>query len=187
MKQWIIKAIILLAIVVGPLMGYNSVIKGTGGVSRKVKKLTKTGVATNVFDEPIVPVSHTEPSIKDLEHNARTIFASVGAKITWYNDDDVVHNLRSDEGWFEAEVKPGETFTWQPTKAGIYHYRCTHHKNTQGVLVVSPGGAVAPKYYDGQSIAAYFTDACSGCHGVNRGGATGVSLIPGRLTADDKL
>lgn len=172
-------SLVITFIVLVLLTGYES--KKTSPVTQK----TEEAEAIGVFDAPVVPVSHTETSIKNLEINQRTIFAFVGAKITWHNDDDVVHNLWSNEGGFDAEVEPGETFTWQPTRDGIYRYHCRRHDSVQGVIIVSPGGAVAPNYYGGQSIASYFADTCGGCHGSSREGATGPALIPGRLTADD--
>ena len=133
----------------------------------------------------VVPVSHAEPSIKELESNQRTLFVSVGADITWTNDDGVTHTVTSNQGWFNQQVEPGGTFSWQPTRTGIYRYHCEIHDNIQGTIVVSPGGAVAPVYYQGRSIPQYFSDSCGGCHGPNREGGTGPALIPGRLTADD--
>jgi nitrite reductase (NO-forming)/hydroxylamine reductase len=133
----------------------------------------------------IILVDHAEPSIKNLEIDEHTLFVGTGARITWHNDDDVVHTLTSEEGWFDAEVEPGGTFTWQPDQPGIYQYHCRFHDNIEGVLAVSAGGAVASQYYDGKSITQFYTDACGGCHGPNREGATGPALIPGRLTSND--
>jgi nitrite reductase (NO-forming)/hydroxylamine reductase len=146
-----------------------------------------TGPLVATGGQPVVPVDHAEPSIKKLELDQHTLFVSVGAKITWHNDDDTTHTVTSDDGWFHGEVEPGGAFTWQPEEPGIYQYHCDHHGNIEGVIVVSPGGAVAPEYYDGKAIGQYFADACGGCHGPNREGATGPALIPGRLTAKDEF
>ena len=134
---------------------------------------------------PVRLVSHAEPSLKDLELSSKTIFASVGANITWYNDDDVAHTIISNDGWFDAEVAPGSSFTWQPNRAGIFRYHCRLHDGVEGTIVVAEGGASAPVYYGGKSIPQYFADNCGGCHGANREGGTGPALIPGRLTSED--
>jgi len=47
----------------------------------------------------------------------------------------------------------------------------------------APGVAALP--FDGKAVGAVFSDSCGGCHGVQRQGATGPALIPGRLTEDD--
>lgn len=140
---------------------------------------------TGAFDEPIAVVEHVETSIKDLEVEQHTIFASVGASITWHNDDDSTHNLTSAEGWFEANVEPGGSFTWQPEEPGVYPYNCTIHDEVQGAIVVLEGGAVASEYYDGKPISQFFADTCGGCHGPNRGGGTGPALLPNRLSEGD--
>lgn len=147
--------------------------------------LLSTGETTETQGKPISVVDHAEPSIKDLEIDDHTLFVSVGATITWHNDDDVTHNLKSDEGWFEADVEPGGTFTWQPDQPGVYPYHCEHHEKTQGVIIVLSGGAVAAEYYDGKPIGQYYADTCGGCHGPSREGGTGPALIPARLSADD--
>jgi plastocyanin len=69
-----------------------------------------------------MPLYRAEPSIKNLELDQRTIFFATGATITWHNNDDMFHSVTSDEGWFDADVQPGEAFSWQPTEPGIYPY-----------------------------------------------------------------
>jgi nitrite reductase (NO-forming)/hydroxylamine reductase len=185
--------IILAVIALGLLIGCSSekeVAKETVVVTQEVTRIvTEEATPYPTQEEPaegaISPVEHAEPSIKNLEVDQHTLFVATGATITWHNDDDVPHDVISDDGWFEATVEPGETFQWQPTKPGIYQYHCGRHETVQGVIVVAAGGAVAPEYYDGKSIPEYFADACGGCHGSNRQGATGPALIPGRLTAAD--
>ncbi len=105
--------------------------------------------------------------------------------MTWTNDDSVVHNLTSDDGWFTDNVAPGEEFTWQAEAPGTYQYHCQLQDKQHGTIVVVPGGAIASDYYDGNTIGQYFTDTCGGCHGANRQGGTGPALIPGRLTGED--
>ncbi|MGD8850327.1 MAG: cytochrome D1 domain-containing protein [Anaerolineales bacterium] len=134
---------------------------------------------------PISVVMHAEPSIKALEVDQHTIFTTVGATVTWHNDDDVVHNITSEKGWFQADVGPGDSFSWQPSEPGVFTYHCETHDQVQGAVVVMEGGAVASEYYDGKSIPQYFADTCGGCHGPNREGGTGPALIPGRLTSPD--
>lgn len=144
-------------------------------------------VATSGETGAVVPVSHAEPSIKALESTQRTLFVTVGADITWNNDDGVTHTVTSNQGWFNQQVEPGDSFSWQPTRAGIYRYHCEIHDNIQGTIIVSLGGAVAPVYYQGSSIPKYFADSCGGCHGAKREGGTGPALILGRILHDGFL
>ncbi len=139
------------------------------------------------FEEPISVVEHAETSIKELEVEQHTVFVSVGATITWHNDDEMVHNLTSEEGWFEANVEPGGSFSWQPEEPGVYPYHCTIHDEVQGAVVVVEGGAVASEYYDGKPISQFYADTCGGCHGPNREGGTGPALLPDRLAEGDEF
>ena len=139
------------------------------------------------FGQPIAAVSHAEPSLVDLELSQKTIFAAVGARITWTNDDSVTHNLQALSGQFDENLAPGDSFEWQPDTPGAIRYICTIHDNVHGVVVVPVASAVAPDYYDGRSISGYFADTCGGCHGPNREGGTGPALLPGRLGSDDQF
>jgi nitrite reductase (NO-forming)/hydroxylamine reductase len=176
-------SLILLVVALGLVAGCSSTPSTPAPTSAPEEYPTAEAVL--LAEGAVIPVDHAEPSIKDLELNQHTLFVTVGASITWHNDDTIAHTVTSDEGWFHADVEPGGTFTWQPTKAGIFQYHCEHHENIEGAIVVSEGGAVAPTYYDGKPIERYFADTCGGCHGPNREGGTGPALIPGRLTSDD--
>ena len=131
------------------------------------------------------PVSVLEPSVLALERDPHTVLVAVGATVTWRNDDDEPHAVTSDGGWFGAQLAPGESYSWQPTRPGVFQYHDELHDKALGVIVVSEGGAITPEYYAGQPIAKYFADSCGGCHGSERQGAVGPALIPGRLTARD--
>ena len=139
------------------------------------------------FSQPIVAVSHAETSLLSLELSQKTIFASVGARITWTNADDVIHNLRALSGEFDQTLVPGESFEWQPDTPGTVRYVCAIHGNIHGVIVVPMASVVASDYYDGKSIKQYFADTCGGCHGPNREGGTGPALLPGRLPDNDEF
>ena len=134
---------------------------------------------------PVQAVSHAEPSISALSESDRTIYVAPGAVVTWTNDSDTVHTITSDDGWFNGEVQPGETFEWQFTEPGTYPYHDEMDDSIQGRIIVVSSAAVASEYFGGQPINEYFADACGGCHGPNREGATGPALVPGRLTSSD--
>ncbi len=134
---------------------------------------------------PIEAVSHAEPSISALAESDRTIYVATGATITWTNDSDSPHTITSDDGWFHQEIAPGDSFEWQFNEPGTYPYHDELDDSIQGRVIVVASAAVAAEYFEGKPVADYFTDACGGCHGPNREGATGPALVPGRLTSDD--
>lgn len=133
------------------------------------------------------PATEMTVIAQNMTFEPHSIVVATGATITWRNADAMTHTVHSHGGWFDSgPVEPGDTFVWQPHQPGIYTYQCAIHPEMEGVIVVLPGGAVAPLPFDGRPVADVYRDSCSGCHGPNREGATGVALIPGRLTnADD--
>jgi nitrite reductase (NO-forming)/hydroxylamine reductase len=140
---------------------------------------------------PAVPgvsaVTEATVSIADLAYQPHTLVVATGATVTWQNNDAVAHTVTSGEGWFDSgQLAAGERFTHQFDQPGNFQYHCDNHASMEGVIVVLPGGAVAPTLFEGKVVAAAFRDSCSGCHGPNREGGTGPALIPGRLTANDE-
>jgi plastocyanin/DNA-binding beta-propeller fold protein YncE len=125
-------------------------------------------------------------AIVNLAFRPHTLIVATGATVTWQNDDTVAHTVTSGEGWFDSgQMAAGESFAFQFDKPGTFRYHCNHHPDMEGVVIVMPGGAVAPSLFEGEGVETAFRDSCSGCHGPKREGATGPALIPGRLGADD--
>ncbi|RPI96590.1 MAG: hypothetical protein EHM39_10730, partial [Chloroflexi bacterium] len=113
---------------------------------------------------------------------------ATGATVTWVNNDTTPHTVHSHEGWFESgTIEPGESFVWQADEPGTFLYNCELHPGMEGVVIVLPGGAVAPLPFDGLPVEQVYVDSCGGCHGPNREGATGPALIPERLTESDEF
>jgi nitrite reductase (NO-forming)/hydroxylamine reductase len=134
----------------------------------------------------IAAVTEATVSMVNMAFQPHTLIVATGATITWQNDDTAAHTTSSSEGWFDSgQLAAGESFSHQFDQPGTFRYACANHPQMEGVVVVLPGGAVAPSLFDGKSVAAAFGDSCSGCHGPNREGATGPALIPGRLTSND--
>jgi plastocyanin/DNA-binding beta-propeller fold protein YncE len=134
----------------------------------------------------VAAVTEAAISIADLAFQPHTLIVATGATITWQNEDTVAHTVSSGEGWFDSgQLAAGESFDHQFDQPGTFRYGCGIHPQMEGVIIVMPGGAVAPFPFDGKPVEAAFGDSCSGCHGPNREGATGPALIPGRLTSSD--
>ncbi len=126
-------------------------------------------------------------TIANQAFQPHTVIVATGATITWQNEDGVAHTVTSSEGWFDSgQLAAGESVTHQFGEPGTFRYQCTNHPSMEGVVIVLPGGAVAPLPFDGKEVSAVFRDSCSGCHGPSREGATGPALIPARLAANDE-
>ncbi len=139
---------------------------------------------------PAVPgvsaVAEATVSIANMAFQPHTLVVATGATVTWQNDDAVAHTVTSGEGWFDSgQIAAGQGYTYEFDKPGTFRYACTNHPGMEGVVVVLPGGAVAPTLFDGKEVRVVFRDSCGGCHGPNREGATGPALIPDRLTSND--
>ena len=135
----------------------------------------------------VAGVTRATVSIANQSFQPHTVVVATGARVTWQNGDALAHTVTSNgEAWFDSgQLAAGDAFSHEFDKPGTFRYHCNNHPTMEGVVVVLPGGAVAPSLFDGQSVEVAFRDSCSGCHGPNREGATGPALIPGRLQADD--
>jgi len=62
----------------------------------------------------------------------------VGATVTWTNQDDVPHNIRSAEGQTlkSPVMDTDQRFSFTFTKAGTYSYFCGIHPKMTGTVVV---------------------------------------------------
>ncbi len=134
----------------------------------------------------VAGVTQATVSVSDMTFQPHTLVVATGAAVTWQNDDAVAHTVTSGEGWFSSgQLASGQTFVHSFDQPGTFRYACINHPSMEGVVVVLPGGAVAPALFAGKPVGEAFRDSCSGCHGPNREGATGPALIPARLGADD--
>jgi plastocyanin len=142
--------------------------------------------ATDGVTAGVAAVTEATIVIGKQAFQPHTLIAATGATVTWQNDDSVAHTITSGSGWFDSgQLSPGDSFVHQFDKPGTYRYQCTNHPAMEGVIVVLPGGAVAPLPFEGKVVEIAFRDSCSGCHGPNREGATGPALIPARLGSGD--
>jgi nitrite reductase (NO-forming)/hydroxylamine reductase len=142
--------------------------------------------ATSEAVSGVAGVTVASVTIISQAFQPHTLIVATGTTVTWQNDDTVAHTVSSGEGWFDSgQLASGKNFVHQFDKPGTFRYRCNNHPSMEGVVIVLPGGAVAPALFGGKELSAAFTDGCGGCHGPNREGGTGPALIPDRLTAKD--
>lgn len=61
----------------------------------------------------------------------------VGSTIRWVNQDDIPHNVVSDDKSFKSKaLDTDESFTYTFIKAGTYTYFCSIHPKMTGKIVV---------------------------------------------------
>jgi plastocyanin len=79
-----------------------------------------------------------EVSMKGIAYQPKTVAVRVGQRITWVNDDDVLHDVASTSGdEFKSELfKKGKSFSYTPTRAGTISYVCTIHPGMEGTIEV---------------------------------------------------
>lgn len=84
-------------------------------------------------------------SLKNTSFNPKNLRVSVGTKVTWVNEDDVVHTVNTDSHpahtYYSAQnsrtLKKGDTYSVIFTEAGIYPYHCTPHASSmKGSILV---------------------------------------------------
>jgi len=59
----------------------------------------------------------------------------VGTKVTWTNEDNVVHTVTGDS-WDSGQIAPGATFSRTFDIAGTFNYHCTIHPTMIGKVIV---------------------------------------------------
>jgi plastocyanin len=79
-----------------------------------------------------------EVVMQGIAYSPSTITVRVGQRITWVNEDDVLHDVVSTDGEkIESELFPkGESFSFTPTRGGSIHYVCTIHPGMEGSITV---------------------------------------------------
>lgn len=77
-------------------------------------------------------------TMKGIAYNPKTVAVRPGQKITWVNDDDVLHDVVSTSGErIESELfSNGKSFSFTPTRAGTIQYLCTIHPGMEGTVDV---------------------------------------------------
>jgi plastocyanin len=64
-----------------------------------------------------------------------------GTTVLWYNDDTLPHTVTSDpdagpDAQFDAELDPGESFSYTFNEPGTYSYFCSLHPGMEGTVTV---------------------------------------------------
>jgi plastocyanin len=88
--------------------------------------------AAAVDDKPATAVK-----IDNFVFSPNLVTVPVGTTIRWTNQDDIPHNVVSDDKSFKSKaLDTDETFTYTFTKRGTYTYFCSIHPKMTGKIVV---------------------------------------------------
>jgi plastocyanin len=85
-----------------------------------------------VEDKPAAQVK-----IDNFVFSPNPLTVPVGSTIRWINQDDIPHNVVSDDKTFKSKaLDTDESFTYTFTKPGTYTYFCSIHPKMTGTIVV---------------------------------------------------
>jgi plastocyanin len=86
------------------------------------------------------PAALPEPTqvvLKDFMFQPSTLTVKVGATVTWVNQDDEPHTIKSDTGLFKSgALDTHESFSFKFDKPGTYPFTCSIHPRMTGMIVV---------------------------------------------------
>jgi plastocyanin len=75
--------------------------------------------------------------VKSFMFTPTSITVKAGTRVTWTNKDEEPHTVASSEGVFRsAALDTDESFSYQFSKPGTYHYTCTIHPRMVGTITV---------------------------------------------------
>jgi plastocyanin len=96
--------------------------------------------------------------LKGVQFTPPSIIISKGTKVTWVNDDPVIHFVNSDPhpshnavpALNSLEIKQGESYSYTFDQAGEWAYHCSAHvpQNMFGRIIVVEGDAMAKSMPD---------------------------------------
>lgn len=97
---------------------------------------------TLVLDEPgspATPSDFTTAILEDGTYQHPRLEVGRQTTVIWWNVDDVVHSVVSDDGQFAGSgpIAQGEEFVRTFQTAGEFSYHCRYHPDMTGVIAVS--------------------------------------------------
>jgi len=89
-------------------------------------------LGATVEDKPAAQVK-----VDNFVFSPNPLTVSVGSTVRWVNQDDIPHNVVSDDKSFKSKaLDTDESFTYTFTKPGTYTYFCSIHPKMTGKIVV---------------------------------------------------
>jgi plastocyanin len=94
-------------------------------------------------DTPTDPMAGEEVEIlmAGSQFSPQELTIPAGTTVLWYNDDTLPHTVTSNDGAvagerFDAELDPGESFSYTFEDPGTYTYYCALHAGMVGEITV---------------------------------------------------
>jgi len=82
-----------------------------------------------------LPEGKNTTIIKNFSYSPEVLNIKVGETVTWFNEDGVVHTVRSDI-LKSQNLKNGDIYKYKFDKAGTYEYTCSIHPYMRGKVIV---------------------------------------------------
>ena len=81
-------------------------------------------------------MTHTV-TIDGVKFDPETSTVKAGDTVVWVNKDPFPHTVTSPAGDFDSHaIAAGQTWSYTPTRAGVFPYTCTFHPTMQATLTV---------------------------------------------------
>ena len=92
---------------------------------------------SSTFGAAVEDKPTTAVKIDNFVFSPNPVTVPVGSTIRWTNQDDIPHNVVSDDKSFKSKaLDTDETFTYTFTKPGTYTYFCSIHPKMTGKVIV---------------------------------------------------
>ena len=76
-------------------------------------------------------------AIDGVTFTPATLTVKVGETVVWVNKDPFPHTVTSQPGAFDSHaMAPGQSWSYTPTKTGVFPYLCTLHPTMHATLKV---------------------------------------------------
>ena len=83
------------------------------------------------------PAAPNSVSIINMAFTPATITVTVGATVTWKNNDNMTHTVTADDNSFDSgNIGTGSSFAKTFSTAGSFLYHCTIHPSMTGTVIV---------------------------------------------------
>jgi plastocyanin len=96
---------------------------------------SKSSPNTDTQNSQSVSMDPNTISIEDLSFNPDILTVKEGDKVTWVNNENLIHNIKSET--FESEdLSKNDKFEFTFDEKGTFNYSCGIHPEMQGRVVV---------------------------------------------------
>ena len=142
MKKIIIFIIVLLIIIFGIHLFIS---KNNSGPAMENPITTPAPASTQTETQPVVSDTNTPSqslsslvNINGFAFNPSVLNVKVGTKVTWTNNDNVVHTITGDNGGpTSSDVNPGSKYSYTFNTTGTFPYHCAIHTSMHGSVKVT--------------------------------------------------